>query len=586
MKKFLVVTLLSCVFFVASWSFFQNDFFYTHDFIHGARIVEMYQASSDGHFPVRWSPDFGYGYGMPLFQFYAPLPYYFGALLYALGIPLIVSVKILFIVTTLLTIIGSYKLGTELFNSKLFAILTAAAITLAPYRAVNLYVRGAVSELWAMMAFPFAVWALIAIVQRKTNESLKYYLILLVSLLVILLSHNLSALLFIPLSALFILVFDLYQYVISKMSGKEVSTALLSIAATYIVALLVSSFYTIPALFEKDFTRMQAAIVSDYFDYSIHFVSIRQFFELNWGYGGSTWGPYDDMSFYLGTGQLLIFAFGLFIFTKRILKLYTLQPTIKRFIQKGMQTPTLMMPAIFGTFFFIAAFMATTYSKFIWDVLPFFAYIQFPWRWLSVASLFLALCASALIFAIENRIARFIYALVGVVLLAIVSVTIFKPEKSISGYEEWYYTDRNRISTHMSPVLPDFIPIQVSDEVFAQPVTNSKVLVCELDQSCPFEYTVVSNLTHKKIVQVTLSQPQSIIFATADFPGWQVKLNGVQVEKLISDQGLIQVAVPKGEHEIEIIFENTPVRTTANILSGIGIFMVLAYYYAYRVRNK
>src|SRR5690606_31758917 len=144
--------------------------------------------------------------------------------------------------------------------------------------------------------------------------------------------------------------------------------------------------------------------------------------------------PYDDMSFYLGTGQLLILVFGLFIFIRRTVKLYTLQPTIKRFLQKGMQTPTLIMPAIFGLFFFIAAFMATSYSKFIWDILPFFAYIQFPWRWLSVASLFLALCACALIFAIENRIARFIYAFIGVVLLVVFSHTIFKPEKHITSY--------------------------------------------------------------------------------------------------------------------------------------------------------
>lgn len=586
MKKFLVVILLSLVFFITSWPFFQNNFFYTHDFIHGARIVEMNKAFLDGHFPVRWSADFGYGYGMPLFQFYAPLPYYFGALIYGLGLPLVSSVKILFILTTLITIVGGYKLARELFNSRLLAIVCTTAITLAPYRAVNLYVRGALSELWAMMAFPLVLWAVVALVYRKKDQNLHYYTLLLVSLLIILLSHNLSALLFIPLSALFACVFVLYKNSIDRIKTKETVTQLVKIGATYLLAILISSFYTLPALLEKDFTRMEATIVSEYFDYAIHFVSVRQLFTLNWGYGGSTWGPFDDMSFYLGTGQLGIFVFGLFVFVKKVLKLHKNQSTYKTTVQKIIRTPSLMTAILFSVFFAIAACMTTTYSKFIWDQFSFLAYVQFPWRWLSVASLFLAVCGSALVFATENRMIRIISAVVGVVLIIVSSLPIFQPEKFISGYDAWYYSDTNRISTHMSAVLPDFIPIQVSNEVFVKPVTDGKVLLCELDQSCPFEYTVHTNVTHIKIIKVKLERPEAITFATADFPGWQTSLDTKIVEKSVSDQGLIQLTVPEGEHEIKITFKNTPVRTVANILSTLGILMVLAYYYGYRVRNN
>src|SRR3989344_4665537 len=67
---------------VASWAAFVPGFFRVHDFTHGARIAEYAQAFGEGQFPVRWSGNFGYGYGMPAFQFYAPLPYAVSSLAY------------------------------------------------------------------------------------------------------------------------------------------------------------------------------------------------------------------------------------------------------------------------------------------------------------------------------------------------------------------------------------------------------------------------------------------------------------------------------------------------------------------------
>ena len=84
------------VFLASSWALFQPELFYVHDFLHAARIAEMARGLSDLHIPVRWSQNFGYGYGMPLFQFYAPLPYFFGALLYLGGFSIIIAVKALF----------------------------------------------------------------------------------------------------------------------------------------------------------------------------------------------------------------------------------------------------------------------------------------------------------------------------------------------------------------------------------------------------------------------------------------------------------------------------------------------------------
>src|SRR3989344_5903619 len=54
----------------------HNTFFPLHDYTHVARLSEMHRALVDGYLPVRWSKNLGFGYGMPLFNFYAPLFYY------------------------------------------------------------------------------------------------------------------------------------------------------------------------------------------------------------------------------------------------------------------------------------------------------------------------------------------------------------------------------------------------------------------------------------------------------------------------------------------------------------------------------
>ena len=58
---------------VTSWHMVVRPMFYTHDFLHGARIAEMTRGIKEGVWPVIWSENFAWGYGMPLFEFYAPL---------------------------------------------------------------------------------------------------------------------------------------------------------------------------------------------------------------------------------------------------------------------------------------------------------------------------------------------------------------------------------------------------------------------------------------------------------------------------------------------------------------------------------
>ena len=72
-------------------------FFPIHDNTQVQRVFEMSKSLRDGMFPVRWVSDMGYGFGYPIFNFYAPLAYYFGAF----WVQLFLELRLFWLVRTL-----------------------------------------------------------------------------------------------------------------------------------------------------------------------------------------------------------------------------------------------------------------------------------------------------------------------------------------------------------------------------------------------------------------------------------------------------------------------------------------------------
>jgi len=596
LKKLIIFVVLMMVFFASSWSFFRSDFFLVHDFTHGARIVEMHKALVDGHFPVRWSSDLGYGYGMPLFEFYAPLPYYVGAFFYEIGFSLIDSIKLLFLISTLVVLIGSYKLGKSLFGS-LGGLLVASAVTLAPYRAVNLFVRGAISELWGIMALPFILYGIIKVVGddgKAVFGKKQSWLILLISLLVLLLSHNLTSLIFLPLSILFGGIYLILETQKQKTENKKqfFIKNFLILFGVYLLAVLMSSFYLLPAIMEKGFTRLEQAIVGNYFDYNLHFLYIKQFFEVNWKYGGSSWGPYDDVSFYLGTGQLLAFGISALLFAKRISKNISLK--IGQIITaNGLYLTTLFLLAF-------SALMTLNRSKLIWDSISIFSFIQFPWRWLSAVIVFLSIAIGFIVKFIKGKFHQYLFSGVLILIIIFSNYKFFQPEKFLEDTSDYYYSDIAKIRNKMSETLPDYIPAQVKTVEIIPVAQEDAVLGCEVAREysginiqilgdrnnyCEFEFTKITNKTHKKLVEVELPQKTMLEFAVLDFPGWTAEVDGVVVGKGVSNSGTILVPVEPGKHQVGLEFKDTKVRSISDRISVFGLVIFLSILFWYHKHN-
>src|SRR5258708_6719509 len=115
LKKKLIALLLILISIPAIKSLLTPLYFPTQDSIHVTRIYEMDQSLRAGQFPVRWASDLRYG--EPLFNFYAPLPYYAGTLLHVLSFRFIDISKILFGLSIILSGVAMYFLAKEFFGT-------------------------------------------------------------------------------------------------------------------------------------------------------------------------------------------------------------------------------------------------------------------------------------------------------------------------------------------------------------------------------------------------------------------------------------------------------------------------------------
>lgn len=532
--------------------------FEMHDFVHGARVAEMARGLQAGHLPTIWSENFGYGYGMPLFEFYAPLPYAVGAWVLLLGLPVAFVVKLLFFIANAGTALGSYFLGKRLWGRGA-GVLVAVLTTLAPYRALNLYVRGALSESWGML-FGVLVLLGIVLVVQKVHRS---WIFLVLVCLGLFLSHNLSIILFAPFAAGLVVV------LLSREYGKrwaEWLRASVAMAAAVAVAAGCAAFYLLPMSLEKDFTQVETAITQNYFDYHVHFVYPKQFVIPGWGYGGSSYGLDDDISFYLGAAVILgvVFA-GVALYTRA----RQLQSSWLSWRQKDWQEVLthLWVPLSLFVLAGTALWMTTYLSELVWDSISAFRFIQFPWRFLSVAAVLLPVAIAASLTQLRSRTVRLSIVTI-LCCVTLLQARYFQPQGYLESSDKYFFDSAERIAAEMSPVLPDYLP-PAFDET--QPVATAAAYLRDGSQE---GVVVQQSSVAQTVITTNFAEPTTVVFARTAFPGWQATTNQSDLELEVTETGIISAVIPSGEQQVMLSLEQTPLRKLA-IQITIGAIILL-----------
>lgn len=546
LRKILATLVLLVVFFVSSRQLFLGKLFFLHDFTHAARIAEMTRGLQDGDFPVQWSKNFGYGYGMPLFLFYGPLPFYFGAGIYILSGSIIWSVLTLFILANLVTIGGTYVLGKTLVG-KMGGVILTTLYVLAPYRAVNLFVRGALNELWAMAFLPWLILGWFWLIKKNKLGGL----MITTSTAAIILSHNLSAIYYLPFALLISVALFFWLIDVAKIKHQALFAVIARGLLSTGLGIGLSAFYALPAMIEKSFTRLDLQVLTGYFDFHNHFLYLRQFLIDNWTYGGSAWGPEDGISFFLGYGLL----FGLFV---GFVLLVSRQLLLKKKNQ---------LVAISILFLLVSGLILLTTEKtlWIWEHLTILKYLQFPWRLLSLITFGLALIVTLVTSWSFKRKRFVVLALIFVTLVS--SYRYFSPADYYQDSIGPFQYDEKQIQTNMSGILPDYLP-----NTFNVAIAPFKNILTETDL---VKAEVLKDGNSEKLISLEVKQEMALEISLANFPGWKAYLDGKEAVTTTTNDGLLSIQLPSGKHLLSLAFESTSIRRIGYLMSCGSLVLIL-----------
>lgn len=317
---------------------FRPEFFRSHDALyHVVRLDQFHKSFISGQIPVRWAPDLLNGLGYPLFIVNYHLPYYLAEAFHLLGLSLFAAIKAVFIVSLTASVLTGFWLFYSWTKKPAAATLGAVFYILAPYRLANIFERGALGE---ALAYTFVPLVFLGLDRIKHNRSLKLFAFALAGLT---LSHTVVAITFAPV----FLVYVLYT-----------KPHLASLIKGSVLAFGLSSFQLFPVLFERQFMRFDANLLTAY---QGHFKSIYQLLRI----------PYPGVNigtpFQVGLTHLLVIVLAL----TRKLWLWVVTSLL-------------------------AIFLVTPASKFFWDNLPGLSMVLYPWRFLGVVAFSIAALAALL----------------------------------------------------------------------------------------------------------------------------------------------------------------------------------------------
>lgn len=239
-KKYTVCYLV--IILMASIPLFNNYLIRGHDiYFHLMRIEGLAQGLRAGEFPVRIQPAWYDGYGYAVSVFYSDLFLYPAALLRLLGISLQDAYKVYVVLCNIATaLISGYSFG-KIFRKREIGVFGSCLYTLAPYRLVNLYTRGALGEYTGMIFWPLLIYSCVLLLNedRKKVQLQKGAVFMGISMAGMLQSHMLTAEIACMVLLLLVIVYC------RRIFHKEVMLAGCGAVA---VALGLSAWFLIPFL--------------------------------------------------------------------------------------------------------------------------------------------------------------------------------------------------------------------------------------------------------------------------------------------------------------------------------------------------
>ena len=527
--------------------------------LHYYRIVALVEMLGQGLLYSRWFPYLAAGYGYPILLYYAPLAHYLGAGFHALGAGYGPATLLVFGLALFLAATGAFAWARERLGDA-DGLGAAAAYAFAPYVLLDVMARSALAEVLALAIVPWVFWALTRL-QREGRPI--HGLLVALSYAGLTLSHNITALVFSPLLALWALLLALQAGRARWLRDTARAAAVLALG------LGVSAFFWLPAFLERDLSRLDQALSGAY-DFHTAFLPLSGLIALPVRFDFRLVN--DTAPLGLSALSALLGAIGLAGLVRRARR------------DRGQRASWALWAGFLGAGTLVGALMTLDISTPLWEAIPLLRFVLYPSRFLGMASLFLAMLAGAGVSVLTGLAGALLKrwrrsALVGEAVLAVLLVGA----TMVYGFG-WQYARRfsenppagirdvaaaeRRLGIVGTTSIGEYLPRDVD----ALPASDSPALAARalapIGPEPPGGWRAARSGPLSFEAAYETSGPMTTVFPQFDFPGWMAEIDGVPVVITpTGSEGLIQVALPAGAHRLRVRFASTPIRDAADAIT-------------------
>ncbi len=354
------------------------------------RIARMHDSIRAAMLFPRWFPDMLLGFGYPVLTYYASSTYYLVEILNLAGFGLQNALIALYCLLMWFACVGMVLLARDIYprQSSWTAIVAGVAYAYTPYLLINLYVRGALAEFGLQALLPWLFWSFRRI--WRAENPFHYLIVSALTLGGLAFTHTISLLIVPPL----LLAYNIVLAMAASKRQVRLKCAFVAIVG----AMGISCFFWGPLFVERNYITNRGLTIAKTFMLPANFHS---------------WGTLIDPHFLYAYFNQIPWKLGLIQTSAAIVGLLFFIWQSRKLVARDEWWFWL------GTATLCVSLMVEV-AKPLWlsnDVMPI---IQFPWRFLAILQLPIALLTALPLTTIGYRPARAIVATALGVLLIVV----------------------------------------------------------------------------------------------------------------------------------------------------------------------
>ncbi len=511
---------------------------------HMTMIAQFEQALKSGDFPVRWAGGLAnYGSATPIFMH--QLTNYLGAGLNFIVQDIVLVYKLLIFVAIFLSNYFWFVFLNKIFSQQA-SMIGLTLFNIAPYRILSIYLRGSLPELMGSVFFPIFLIIIYNLIESKFKQK-KYYIYLIISIFLLVLTHPFS--LFLVGVSLSILIF----YLILKSENKKDIVELIIVS---MIGLGMASYYILPFRYEMKYIiySHETPVIPDH-----SYLNLENFFSPKWYYFLTHPGPRGDFI------KIGLFETSIILFT--VIYIFSVS-------KKKLEKSKYIFAKYFIFLFILLVFLLTPLSKIVYK-LPLFKNIQYPWRFLSIF-VYIAPFFITFLFDESKKLKKIILFCLVIVVMSRASQIYGKNYVQYSD-NYFYFNKANNIAPHFTSIWSDH----------GENYSRKKVQAQVIDGDADLKIIQVDNSVRE--YSINAQEDSRLVDYTFYFPGWRVLIDGKETNIEFQDskyRGLITYSVPSGNHKVMIKFEETKFRKISNVLSLISIGLFMIYFFVQYQTNR